>query len=146
MLDNGPGTVPLMMGIRLTAPPPILSKDPFPAYKIEDATLVRIKSAKRFPKPAGATAAFGPAPAITGETQAEKAKQWTAVYDTWVAASDAQAQKVKESAKPGFVDKWAETLGWDASVLKGLGRMPRRLRNQKVFDNYYVAAPLISQG
>ncbi|KAJ1323716.1 DUF6603 domain-containing protein [Microdochium nivale] len=145
------GTIPLMMGVSLTAPPPRLSKDPDVTHDVEDASLTRIRAQRRFPyvlpldaddAEKKAEPAFAPAPPLTGDTQEEKAKQWDAVHGAWDTAT-------QDARQAGFVDGWAAALGWKAAgvaKVKGLGGMPTRLRSRKVFDNIYVAAPLLSVG
>ncbi|KAK7935993.1 hypothetical protein PG985_001488 [Apiospora marii] len=65
LLDQKSGSTPLMMGLRITAPKPILSPDPYPAFDVADATLVELDAERHFEKPKVSNAKlFAPQPSL----------------------------------------------------------------------------------
>lgn len=125
LLKSSDSSMPLLMGVLVTAPKPIRSRDPLPIYNIADATLVRLTAEKVFPKPAASNADWEPA-----EPAQDVAEHYDAVLGAWgkpALASDGQR---------GFVNSWASAFGW------GRGQMSGKIRSR--FKKLYVAAPLMT--
>ena len=119
-----------MAGVRLTAPPPHVSDDPYPVFNILDAELQELTAKKPFPEPEDSSEDWDPVEPLEGE------EQWKIVRKKW-AAPDWGEEKVQEE----FVGGWAAALGWDVG-LSQWAKMPKWVNDQ--FDKLYVAAPLIT--
>ena len=128
-----------MMGVNLTAPPPILSPDKLPAFNIEDADLENLTAEKTFPQQESAHDEFRPVEPLVGPDPYPDKPQYDAVHTAW---TEGTWEKEKPGSTAAFVRKWASAFGWDADTLSRVAGMPATLNAQ--FDNLYVAAPLLT--
>ena len=139
LLDSGGTGIPLMMGVTLTAPPPILSPDKLPRFNIADADLLNLTAQKHFPEQTSPHQEFRPVEPLVDSKSHEDTPQYDAVFDAWT-------HPAWESVMPGaaarFVQKWARTFGWDAAALSQLAALPAKLEAQ--FSGLYVVAPLLT--
>ncbi|MCJ1345798.1 hypothetical protein MMC31_004007, partial [Peltigera leucophlebia] len=78
LLNSQSGGVPLMMGVLLTAPPPIMAPDKLPTFNIEDADLQELPAEKTFPNSTPSHPEWEPDNPQSG------AAQWKAVHDNWM--------------------------------------------------------------
>ncbi|KAJ4007417.1 hypothetical protein NW752_007603 [Fusarium irregulare] len=125
-------SAPLMTGVRVIAPKPTMSPDPFPAYKVADADLQEL-SAER-PLPAMTTVDTAWAPVKPNE---DVKKRYEDIHQAWV------NPVVGEKDQQSFVGTLAQSLSWgDVSGLKRIAGIPDRLK--KGFMNMYVASPLLA--
>ncbi|KAI1819780.1 putative transcriptional activator srcap-like protein [Xylaria intraflava] len=132
LLSSSSGTTELLAGVRLTAPPPKKSEDPYPVFDIVDAELVTLFADKPFPKPEKSRENWKPDEVLEGRAQ------WEIVRKKWAWPDWSQdGREVQEE----FVGGWAATLGWDKGLSKW-ANMPKGIKDQ--FDDLYVAAPLIT--
>ncbi|KAL2131356.1 hypothetical protein VTI74DRAFT_5191 [Chaetomium olivicolor] len=147
LLDTSDCGVPLMMGVLLRAPPPLMSEDKLPTFKILDAERTDI-DANNFPVPAPAIDQWVGAPALEHEAQ------WNEVHKAWEApdwdgspAAAIAAGGGGEEEKQGergeragtqtsFVKTWAAAFGWDAGLAK-VAKMPSLLNSR--FDELTLA-------
>ncbi|KAI1457411.1 hypothetical protein F4805DRAFT_467424 [Annulohypoxylon moriforme] len=135
LLKNDPGSMTLMMGVKITAPKPQLSDDPFPAFNVDDANLQRLTAEKPFPSFSDSDQAWAPGVPFADE---EVGKQFDAVYDGWTDPSMGSG----DEGQKGFVGTLAQCMMWDnVSGLKDIAGIPERLK--KSFMDLYVAAPLL---
>lgn len=121
-----------MMGVLLTAPPPYMAPDKLPTFNIEDADLQELRAEKIFPNSAPSHTEWEPEDPQTGVAQ------WKAVQDSWTNPS----WGIGSEGQMGFVGKWAEAFGWD-NAMSQLAAIPMRL--QEMFEELYVAAPLMTK-
>lgn len=136
LLNGKGGSLPLMMGVQITAPKAQMSPDPFPAFIVADADLQRLLSEKPFPNIENANPTWAPAEPFTED---DVKKQYDEVYQDWVKPGWGTG----DDGQKGFVGILAESLNWDAvESLKGIAGIPSRL--SKTFMNSYVAAPLLT--
>ncbi|XXG96345.1 histone H2A.Z [Hypoxylon texense] len=132
LLSSSSGTIDLLAGIRLRAPPPRISEDPYPVFNTADAKLQELTAKRRFPGPKDAGEDWDPAERLAGK------EQWKMVWEKWAAPDwDEGGRKVQEE----FVGGWAAALGWDAG-LSQWAKMPKQVHDQ--FDKLYVAAALMT--
>ncbi|KAI0890544.1 uncharacterized protein GGS22DRAFT_151195 [Annulohypoxylon maeteangense] len=130
LLKNDAGSMSLMMGVKITAPKPQLSDDPFPAFNVDDANLQRLLAEKAFPPFPDADQAWAP------DVPLEDEGQFDAVYTDWTTPS------MGDEGQKGFVSTLAQCMTWDdVPGLKEMASIPTQLA--KKFKNLYVAAPLI---
>ena len=115
------------MGARLYAPPPVLSKDKLPKFKIEKAGIEN-HNAILFIPPAPERSDWKP------DAQDEKAR-WESVPKAWQAPSWGTGN----DGQAGFLEGWKKAFGWD-KVLSASA--PKNL--MKRFDNIYMAPPLMT--
>jgi hypothetical protein len=117
-----------MMGVLLTAPPPIMSVDKLPTFNIADADLQALPAKRAFPTPTASHADWEPGAYPKDTTP------WDAVRDYWVDP----LWKTGDDGQMGFVKTWTQALGWDQALAQVAG-MPKRLYQK--FGEVYVAAP-----
>ncbi|TWU71091.1 hypothetical protein ED733_002692 [Metarhizium rileyi] len=133
LLSSSGGTVDLLAGVRLTAPPPHMSNDPYPVFSILDAELQALTAEKAFPEPQDSNEAWDPAESL------QTAEQWQTVREKWAVPDwDQGASQVQQD----FVSGWAAALGWDTG-LSQWAKIPEWVNAQ--FDTLFVAAPLITK-
>jgi hypothetical protein len=146
-----------MMGLRVIAPKPILSQDPYPVFNIADASLVELIAERHFEKPKESNAElFAPQPSFedklppepkpTKEAVQQAIKdQYKAVLDTW------KAPKWKATEVKTFVNLWESSIKWNVSAgfnssatggLADIAAIPEKTREQ--FMNIYMAPPLLA--
>ncbi|KAI1198695.1 putative transcriptional activator srcap-like protein [Nemania serpens] len=135
LLSSSSGTIDLLAGIRLTAPPPRMSKDPYPVFDILDAELRELTAEKPFPKPDDCNQDFASAEPLEDE------EQWKIVKQKW-GAPDWDGETGERHVQEEFVGGWTQALGWDAG-LSQWAKIPRWVNDQ--FDKLYVAAPLVTK-
>ena len=129
--------MPLMMGVQITAPKPVLSPDPFPAFKVADADLQRLLAERPFPTMADADAAWAPASPFTGD---DVKKQYEAVHDGWINP----ALGTGDDGQSGFVGALVDSFLWEGvSELKKIAGIPERLG--KTFMDMYVCGAAVDQ-
>ncbi|ENH66737.1 hypothetical protein FOC1_g10007387 [Fusarium oxysporum f. sp. cubense race 1] len=132
LLNTNDGSPPLMTGVRVTAPRPTMSPDPFPAYKVADADLQELTAERKLPVMVTAENAWEPVKPNDVVKQ-----RYEDIHEAWVNPS------LKEEGQQSFVGALAEGLGWsDASQLKSLAGIPERLK--RGFMNMYVSSPLLT--
>ncbi|WKT42089.1 hypothetical protein QSH57_006895 [Fusarium oxysporum f. sp. vasinfectum] len=132
LLDTNDGSPPLMTGVRVTAPRPTMSPDPFPAYKVADADLQELTAERKLPVMVTAENAWEPVKPNDVVKQ-----RYEDIHEAWVNPS------LKEEGQQSFVGALAEGLGWsDVGQLKSLAGIPERLK--RGFMNMYVASPLLT--
>ncbi|EAQ91833.1 hypothetical protein CHGG_00068 [Chaetomium globosum CBS 148.51] len=157
LLETTDGSVLLMMGVLLHAPPPFMSEDKQQTFKILDAELKDIDANDSFPQPVSAGDQWVGAPPLEG------AAQWDEVHKAWAtpdwdsvpaaAAAEAAGEEAREgegeveaeepvSVQTMFVTDWATAFGWD-KALSSIAKMPSLLNRR--FDQLYVAAPLVTK-
>ncbi|KAI1819366.1 hypothetical protein F4861DRAFT_527244 [Xylaria intraflava] len=137
LLNTDQGVATLMGGVLITAPPPTLAPDPFPAYEVADADLQRLLSEKPFPTIATADDAWAPAPPLADNDPAE---QYDAVHNAWANPSLGTG----DQGSQGFVQVLASSLKWKiVDELKSIANIPARLN--ETFNDLYVAAPLLTK-
>lgn len=123
-----------MAGVRVTAPKPTMSPDPFPAYEVADADLAELDAERPLPAIFTADGAWAPA-----KPNDDVKKQYEAVHEAW----SNPALGPGDDGQKGFVAVLAESLRWDgASKLQDIAGIPDRLK--KGFMNMYVASPLMT--
>lgn len=123
-----------MAGVRVTAPKPTMSPDPFPAYVVADADLAELDAERPLPAIFDADAAW--APVKSNDVVIE---QYEAVHNAW----SNPALGSGDDGQKGFVAALAESLRWDgASKLQDIAGIPDRLK--RGFMNMYVASPLMT--
>lgn len=121
-----------MTGVRVIAPKPTVSPDPFPAYKVADADLQELTAEKYLPTMMTVDSAWAPV-----KPNEDVKKRYEDVHQAWM------NPVVGESGQQGFVGTLAQSLGWgDVSGLKNIAGIPDRLK--KGFMNMYVASPLLT--
>ncbi|KAF5687797.1 hypothetical protein FDENT_5087 [Fusarium denticulatum] len=132
LLNTNNGSPSLMTGVRVTAPKPTMSPDPFPAYKVADADLQELTAERNFPGMVTAEDAWAP-----GEPNDDVKQRYEDIYDAWVSPA------LQEKGQQDFVGALAQGLGWgDVSQLKSIAGIPERLK--KGFMNMYVASSLLT--
>lgn len=132
LLKSSDGSMPLLMGVLVTAPKPIKSRDNLPVYNIADATLVRLTAEKLFPKPAPSNADWEPA-----EPPKDAVRHYGDVLEAW------KKPALGSDGRRGFVDSWASAFGWGQDKMAGkMAAMPKKMRSR--FEKLYVAAPLMT--
>ncbi|KAK3395147.1 hypothetical protein B0H63DRAFT_408500 [Podospora didyma] len=167
LLDTADGSVPLMMGVLLFAPPPIMSADTLQTFKILDADWQDLPADKYFPAIVGGDDDW------VGEGPLYGAAQWNAVHAAWktpdwdkpspvTAADDSDEEEGSEEesdeeeeeeeeerddeeggdVQTSFVSTWASAFGW-SSTLSSIAKIPSLL--DKRFDELYVASPLLTK-
>ncbi|KNB01346.1 hypothetical protein FOXG_04614 [Fusarium oxysporum f. sp. lycopersici 4287] len=118
--------------VRVTAPRPTMSPDPFPAYKVADADLQELTAERKLPVMVTAENAWEPVKPNDVVKQ-----RYEDIHEAWVNPS------LKEEGQQSFVGALAEGLGWsDVGQLKSLAGIPGRLK--RGFMNMYVASPLLT--
>ncbi|KAI8207724.1 hypothetical protein K4K52_002067 [Colletotrichum sp. SAR 10_76] len=155
LLDQDSASIQLMMGLRVTAPKPILSHDPYPIFDVVDANLVELTAERHFEKPKDSNAKlFAPQPSFEDhlppnptEEDIEQAikDQYDSVLGKWKAPMW-EATDVKT-----FVNLWQSSLGWDVAAgrkggsdggLADIAAIPEKTAEQ--FGDLYVAPPLLA--
>ncbi|KAI1030068.1 hypothetical protein LB504_010367 [Fusarium proliferatum] len=132
LLNTNNGSPSLMTGVRVTAPKPTMSPDPFPAYKVADADLQELTAERNFPGMATAEDAWAPV-----KPSDDVKQRYEDIHDAWVSPA------LEEKGQQDFVGALAQSLGWsDVSHLKSIAGIPDRLK--KDFMNMYVASPLLT--
>ncbi|EFY85733.1 putative transcriptional activator srcap-like protein [Metarhizium acridum CQMa 102] len=133
LLYSSGGTIDLLAGVRLTAPPPHMSNDPYPVFNILDAELQELTAEEPFPQSEGSNQDWDPA------ESPQTIEQWEMVREQWAVPDwDQGTGKVQEV----FVSSWMAALGWDAR-LSQWAKMPKWVHHQ--FDGLYVDAPLMTK-
>ena len=121
-----------MAGVRVIAPKPTMSPDPFPAYKVADADLQELTAERPLPAITTVDAAWAPV-----KPSDNVQKRYEDVHQAWM------NPVVGESDQKDFVGTLAQSLSWgDVSGLKSVAGIPDRLK--KGFMNMYVASPLLT--
>lgn len=121
-----------MAGVRVTAPKPTMSPDPFPAYKVADADLQELTAEGNLPGMVIAEAAWAPVKPNDNVKQ-----QYEDIHEAWV------NPVLQEKGQQDFVGALALGLGWsNVDRLKRIAGIPERLK--KNFMNIYVASPLLT--
>lgn len=121
-----------MTGVRVTAPKPTMSPDPFPAYKVADADLQELTAERSFPGMATAEDAWAPV-----KPNDDVKQRYEDIHDAWVSPA------LEEKGQQDFVGALAQSLGWsDVSHLKSIAGIPERLK--RGFMNMCVASPLLT--
>ncbi|PCD29826.1 hypothetical protein FGRA07_10830 [Fusarium graminearum] len=157
LLDQKSGSTPLMMGLRVIAPKPTLSQDPYPVFDVADASLVELTAEKHFEKPKDSNAKlFAPQPSFEDQLPTEPKPtdeaiqkaikdQYEAVLEAWKAPAW-EATDVK-----AFVNLWESSLKWDVAAgfnsgstggLADIAAIPEKTKEQ--FMDIYMAPPLLS--
>ncbi|KAF5656962.1 hypothetical protein FHETE_10691 [Fusarium heterosporum] len=131
LLNGSGGTVPLMMGIEVTAPKSIKSPDPFPPMDMQDASLDSISATDPFPALSDADTDWNPA-AIQSDIQ----EQYEAVFNSWV------SPVLGTGATASMASGWAQALGWNTQTFAAQAPIPPVIKAN--FDNLYIAAPLVT--
>ncbi|KAF4472326.1 hypothetical protein FALBO_770 [Fusarium albosuccineum] len=132
LLNTNDGSPPPMTGVRVTAPKPTMSPDPFPAYKVADADLQELTAKRPFPVIITAEDAWAP---VKPNDVVEK--RYEDVHDAWA------NPVLEEKGQQEFVAALAQSLGWsDVSGLQSIARIPDRLK--RGFMDMYVAPPLLT--
>ncbi|KAF7550139.1 hypothetical protein G7Z17_g5932 [Cylindrodendrum hubeiense] len=132
LLNTNDGSPPLMTGVRVTAPKPTISPDPFPAYKVADADLQELTAERPFPTMVTAEDAWAPV-----KPNDDVKKRYEDVHDAWA------NPVLEDKGQQGFVGALAQSLGWSGvSGLQSVAGIPDRLK--KGFMNMYVASPLLT--
>ncbi|PTD06143.1 hypothetical protein FCULG_00012381 [Fusarium culmorum] len=132
LLNTADNSAPLMTGVRVIAPKPTVSPDPFPAYNVADADLQELTAEKSLPTMMTVDSAWAPV-----KPNEDVKKRYEDVHQAWM------NPVVGESGQQGFVGTLAQSLGWgDVSGLKNIAGIPDRLK--KGFMNMYVASPLLT--
>ncbi|KHN98868.1 uncharacterized protein MAM_03330 [Metarhizium album ARSEF 1941] len=133
LLSSSAGTIDLLAGVRLTAPPPHMSNDPYPVFNMLDAELEELTAQEPFPEDEGSNENWDPAEPL------QTTEQWELVREKWAVPDwDQGTGQVQEE----FVSGWTVALGWDAG-LSQWAKIPQWVNAQ--FDRLYVAAPLITK-
>lgn len=144
LLNGDDSSIPLMMGVKLTAPKAQMAPDPFPAFDVADASLERLWAVKPFPTIANANPAWAPVEPFKkkddeGKEVEDFEKQYAAVLDSWSNPS----WGTEDNGQKDFVGILAESFKWDKpDALKSIAGIPERLK--KGFMKMYVAAPLLT--
>lgn len=121
-----------MTGVRVTAPKPTMSPDPFPAYKVADADLQELTAERPFPAMVTAEDKWAPV-----KPNDDVKKRYEDVHEAWA------SPVLGEKGQQVFVGALSQSLGWsDVSGLQSIAGIPDRL--QKGFMNMYVASPLLT--
>lgn len=149
--------MPLMMGIRVIAPKPILSQDPYPVFNVADASLVELVADRHFHKPQASNAElFAPQPSFEDklpsepkpteeEVQQAVRKQYEAVKTTW------EEPLWKAPEVKTFVEVWENALKWNVDAgfnsaathgLSDIAAIPKNMKEQ--FMDTYMAPPLLA--
>lgn len=136
LLSGQDGTMSLMTGIQVMAPPAIMSPDPLPAFDESDADLEDIPAKRPFPTQNPSNDSWEPIPPFTGE---DVRRQYDLVNGSW----GQPGWGVGDGGQSGFVKGWADAFGWDSAALASIARIPARI--QKHFGDLYVAAPLLTR-
>ncbi|KAF5590580.1 uncharacterized protein FSUBG_10796 [Fusarium subglutinans] len=132
LLNTNNGSPSLMTGVRVTAPKPTMSPDPFPAYKVADADLQELTAERNLPGMVTAEDAWAPV-----KPNDDVKQRYEVIHDAWV------SPVLEEKGQQDFVGVLAQSLGWnDVSGLKSVAGIPERLK--KGFMNMYVASPLMT--
>lgn len=124
-----------MMGVDIMAPKAVMSPDPFPVFKVDDAGLQRLTASKPFPPLVNSKTAWEPGKPYP---DTEIKRQYDAVYNDWVNP----AWGTGDSGQKGFIRGWAAALSWDISALSDIASIPKRLKQG--FTSLYVAPPLLT--
>ncbi|KAK7995737.1 hypothetical protein PG990_014510 [Apiospora arundinis] len=157
-LDQKSGSIPLMMGLRVTAPKPIISQDPYPIFDVADASLVGLTAERHLTKPKKSnTKLFAPQPSFEDQlppdpTEEARQKaisnQYKAVLDHW------KTPVWDKTAVKTFVNLWESSFGW--SVVAGVGGIANGSgggladiaaipeKTAAHFADLYVAPPLLA--
>ncbi|KAK3369577.1 hypothetical protein B0T24DRAFT_362258 [Lasiosphaeria ovina] len=147
LLKPSGGSIPLMMGLRVIAPKPRRSKDPFDVVNAADAALERIDATKPFPPPEVSNDAWVPLPSKVdllpenpdrGARLGANIAQYKAIKTGW------EAPVWNGDERQGFVSEWQTAMRWGDLGLEKLVGMPVKVN--KNFDDLYVAAPLLWKG
>ncbi|KAF4456305.1 hypothetical protein F53441_1550 [Fusarium austroafricanum] len=101
LLNTNDGSPPLMTGVRVTAPKPTMSPDPFPAYKVADADLQELTAEKKFPPIVAAEDAWAPA-----KPNDNAEKRYQDIHEAWA------NPVLEEKDRQDFVGTLAKGLGW----------------------------------
>lgn len=132
LLNTNNGSPSLMTGVRVTAPKPTMSPDPFPAYKVADADLQELTAKRNFPGMVTAEDAWAPV-----KPNDDIKQRYEDIHGAWVSPA------LEEKGQQDFVGALAQSLGWsDLGQLKSIAGIPERLK--KGFMNMYVASPLLA--
>ncbi|KAF4986973.1 hypothetical protein FGRMN_10596 [Fusarium graminum] len=131
LLNGSGGTVPLMMGIEVTAPKSIKSPDPFPPFDMQDASLDPISAIDPFPVLIDSDTDWSPA-----DVQPVVQEQYAAVLNSWVSPT------LGTGAAASTATVWAQALGWNTQTLASQAPIPPVIKAN--FNNLYIAAPLVT--
>lgn len=128
LLTSNDVSVPLMMGLTITAPPAILSDDKLAKFNISDRSMLILPAEKPFPDNKPEDDNWLPAHSNDGE------KQWDDVLEVWTHPLwGVTAQQV-------FVDTWIDKFRWKTKTLDA--KLPELLGRN--FKSLYMVAPMIS--
>lgn len=118
LLNANDGSLPLMAGVRVTAPKPTMSPDPFPAYKVADADLQELTAERPFPAMVIAEDAWAPV-----KPNDNVKKRYEDVHEAW------ENPVLEEKGQQGFVSALAQSLRFsDVSGLQSIAGIPDRLK------------------
>lgn len=131
LLNANDGSLDLMAGVRVTAPKPTMSPDPFPAYKVADADLQELTAERPFPAMVTAEDAWAPV-----KPNDDVSKRYEDVHEAWA------NPVLEEKGQQRFVSALAQSLRFSESGLESIAGIPDRLK--KGFMNMYVASPLLT--
>ncbi len=135
LLDGDDRGMSLMMGVLLTAPPPVMAPDKLPVFKIASADLQNLPAKKPFPPSKPAHGEWEPAPLLEGD------QQWKTVRAKW-----REPDPNDRDVQTQFVKTWVNALGWapeKKAQLPQQAKMPARVYEQ--FNVLYVQAPLLTK-
>lgn len=137
LLSGDSPTIPLMTGVQLIAPAPQFAPDEIPPFDIKVAGTSTIGPYSQGLL-AEADKKWLTAPSVKGE------QQWIDVQNTWLSPSEG------DLAAQDVADAWVRALGWkgaDVTDVKLSAAAPKLLLgNKKIFETYYLSAPMISVG
>ncbi len=139
-----------MMGLRVIAPKPLRSRDPFDVVNAADAARETITADKSFPAPGPSNDGWIPLPSkvdlLPDQPPPDKEAVRQANIAQYAAVKTAWETPVwKREETEGFVAEWQKALKWDEGIgLEKLVGMPAKVKAN--FDDLYVAAPLFAQG
>ncbi|KAM5362590.1 hypothetical protein ACJA88_013947 [Fusarium oxysporum] len=145
LLKADDGGITLMMGVSLIAPPPDMSQDKLQTFKILDANLERILSAKGFPDEQMALEHWDPVAPLKDDSIPDDApgkykKQFEKVHEKW--ATPDWNEGHEGDVQTGLVSRWAKAFKWDESLSK-IAKIPDLVN--KRFTNLYLEAPLLTR-
>ncbi|KAM0229925.1 hypothetical protein ACHAPO_009647 [Fusarium lateritium] len=131
LLNTNDNSAPLMTGVRVIAPKPTMSPDPFPAYDVAGADIVEITADRRLPGIITVDEAWAPVKPID-----DVEKRYEGIHQAWM------SPVLGESGQKSFVDSLAQSFGWGDKGLQDIAKIPDRLKEG--FMNMYVASPLLT--
>ncbi|KAH6632440.1 hypothetical protein F5144DRAFT_650477 [Chaetomium tenue] len=139
LLDPTGGSIPLMMALRVIAPKPLRSHDPFDVVNAADAAREDLTAERPFPTPRPSNKAWAALPSeldLLPETPDRDAvreaneRQYGAVRMGWGAPA------WEREEREGFVEEWQKVMRWgELGLEKLVGTQKRQKRQMQV--RYY---------